>query len=104
MEYEAIFTVVERGLGEEVVDAATAAGSRGATIINARGSGIHHDTKFFAMRIEPEKEIVLIIIERDKTDMIVSAISKAMGIDEPGKGIIFCMDINRASGILKELG
>ena len=36
MGYEVIFTVVEKGLGQEVVDAATKAGSTGATIINAR--------------------------------------------------------------------
>lgn len=102
MEYEAIFTVVDRGLGQEVVDAATSAGARGATIINARGSGIHEDTMFFSMRLEPEKEIVMIIIERERADKVVSTISETMRIDEPGKGIIFGMDINRASGILKE--
>ena len=102
MEYEAIFTVVDRGLGQEVVDAATSAGARGATIINARGSGIHEDTMFFSMRLEPVKEIVMIIIERERADKVVSTISETMRIDEPGKGIIFGMDINRASGILRE--
>lgn len=102
MEYEAIFTVVERGLGQEVVDAANSAGARGATIISARGSGIHEDTMFFSMRIEPEKEIVMIIIEKERADKVVSFISETMKIDEPGKGIIFGMDINRVSGILRD--
>ncbi|NMA94631.1 MAG: P-II family nitrogen regulator [Clostridiales bacterium] len=102
MEYESIFTIVERGLGQEVVDNATAAGARGATIINARGSGIHHDTTFFSMRIEPEKEIVMIIIEKDKSEKIIDAIKTSMDLEKPGKGIIFSMDINRVSGIVKE--
>ncbi|HAH69232.1 MAG TPA: transcriptional regulator, partial [Synergistaceae bacterium] len=49
--YCAITVVVEKGKAEEVIDAATAAGSRGGTIINARGSGIHETSKLFFMDI-----------------------------------------------------
>ena len=37
--YKAIFTIVDRGKGENVMDAAKSAGAKGGTIINARGSG-----------------------------------------------------------------
>ncbi len=97
--YKAIFTIVERGLAESVVEAATEAGARGGTIINARGSGIHETSKLFAMEIEPEKEIVLIIAEVSKTDIITNAIREKLMIDEPGRGIIFTTDISRAIGI-----
>lgn len=101
VKYEAIFTIVERGQGQEVVDAATAAGSTGATIINARGSGIHEHEKFFAMEIEPEKEIVMIIIQSDKVDKIIEAIEKTMHITDPGKGILFTMGVNRVTGLFQ---
>lgn len=101
MEYEVIYTIVERGLGEEVVDAAASAGSRGATIINARGSGAHENNMFFSMHIEPEKEIVMIIIEREKSDKIIKAINEAMNIDEPGKGVMFAMDVSKTSGLVR---
>lgn len=101
MEYEAIFTIVERGLGQDVVDAATAAGSTGATIIDARGSGIHENSRFFSMVIEPEKEIVMIITEKQKSDRIVEAIKESMKIEEPGKGILFVMDVKKTSGLVK---
>lgn len=100
MEYEVIFTIVERGMGENVVDAATGAGATGATIINARGSGIHEHEKFFAMDIEPEKEIVMIIINKEKSDKVVKSINDTMEIDKPGKGIVFVMDVNRTSGLV----
>ncbi len=102
MKYEVIYTIVERGLGAEVVDAAATAGSRGATIINARGSGVHESSMFFSMNIEPEKEIVMIIIEKEKSDRIIKAIEDTMHIDEPGKGILFAMDINKVSGLFKD--
>lgn len=101
MEYEMIFTIVERGLAEEVVDAAVSAGASGGTIINARGCGTHEHSTFFAMSLEPEKEIVMIIIEKAKTDDVVNAIKNAVHVDEPGKGILFTMDVNRASGLFK---
>ena len=102
MEYEVIWTVVERGLGQEVVDVATAAGAKGATIINARGAGLHENNTFFAMHIEPEKEIVMIIIKKEKGEDIVNAINQAMDIDAPGKGVLFVMDVNRTSGLVQE--
>lgn len=97
--YKAIFTIVERGLAEAVVDAATEAGARGGTIINARGSGIHETSKLFAMEIEPEKEIVLIITDEAQVDSVSDAIRKKLKIDEPGKGIVFTTDISRAVGL-----
>lgn len=97
--YKAIFSIVERGLAESVMDAATEAGARGGTIINARGSGIHETSKLFAMEIEPEKEIVLIISEADQTESITKAIREKMKIDEPGRGIVFTTEISHAVGL-----
>jgi nitrogen regulatory protein PII len=102
MEYEAVFTIVDRGLGHEVVDAANSAGARGATIINARGSGIHEDSKFFSMNIEPEKEIVMIIIRKEKSDDVIRTIRATMKIDEPGKGVMFVMDVSKTSGLFRD--
>jgi len=99
--YQAIFTIVDKGKAHEVVDVATNTGAKGATIINARGSGIHETNKLFSMEIEPEKEIVLILTETALTDKIVSAIREEFKIDEPGKGIIFVQEINKTYGLAK---
>ncbi|OQB11670.1 MAG: Nitrogen regulatory protein P-II [Firmicutes bacterium ADurb.Bin193] len=97
--YKAIFTIVDKGNAETVIEAATAAGSRGGTIINARGSGIHETGKLFSMDIEPEKEIVLILSDTENTESITAAIGKALDIDKPGNGIIFVQDIENAFGL-----
>ncbi|HHW46892.1 MAG TPA: P-II family nitrogen regulator [Clostridiales bacterium] len=100
--YQTIMVIVEKGKAEEVIDAATKAGSKGGTIINARGAGIHETSKLFSMEIEPEKEIVLIIAKADKTDDITQSIRKQLKIDEPGNGIIFIQDVNRTYGLYEE--
>lgn len=97
--YSAIFTVVDRGIGSDVVDAANEAGARGATIIHARGSGIHETGMLFAMQIEPEKDMVLILAKDDVRSGIIASIRERLHIDEPGKGIIFTMGVSEAFGL-----
>lgn len=97
--YHLIFTIVDRGKGEDVVDAANKADSRGATIINARGSGIHETEKFFGMEIEPEKEAVMIVSKSDSSKKIVDSIKKDLNIDQPGNGIIFIQHISETYGL-----
>ncbi|WBL16619.1 P-II family nitrogen regulator [Sutcliffiella sp. NC1] len=97
--YHAITVIVEKGNAELVIDAATEAGSKGGTIINARGSGIHETSKLFSMNIEPEKELVLILSEKESTENIISSIRSKLKIDEPGNGIIFIQDVNKTYGL-----
>lgn len=97
----AITTIVERGNAERVIDAAIKAGAKGGTIMNARGSGVHETQRLFAMDIEPEKEMILILAEVEKTDAIVSAIRAGAKIDEPGRGILFVQEVQRAYGVVR---
>jgi len=97
--YQAIFTIVDKGNAEIVIEAANKGGARGGTIISARGSGIHETKTLFSMAIEPEKEIVMIICKTELTDSIVSSIKEHIHIDEPGKGIIFILDVNKTYGL-----
>lgn len=99
--YKAINVVVDKGVAEEVIEAATKAGARGGTIINARGSGIHESSKLFAMEIEPEKEMVVILAKTEISDAIIEAIRADVRIDEPGRGILFVQDVTRTYGIRK---
>lgn len=99
--YHAITIIVDKGKAEEVIDAASKAGSKGGTIINARGSGIHETSKLFSMEIEPEKELVIILSEVAMTEKIVSSIKEELKIDEPGNGIIYVQNVNKTYGIYK---
>lgn len=97
--YQIIITVVNRGLAEDVIDAAKEKGSKGGTIINARGSGVHETTKLFNMDIEPEKEMVIILTKKEEMREIVDNIRVKLSIDEPGNGIIFVQDVAETYGI-----
>lgn len=98
-QYQLIVTVVDKGRAELVVDAARRAGAEGGTIIYGRGTGIHEQAKLFSIPIEPEKEVVLTLIDRDKTETVLQAIRADTGLDEPGKGIAFVVPISETAGI-----
>ncbi len=99
--YQCIIAIVEEGRAEDAVDAAVKAGSRGATILQGRGSGAHETAKLFAMDIEPEKEIVLILSKQERVHAIVDAIRAELKIDDPGRGIIFVMDVTQTVGLVE---
>ncbi|MGI6392349.1 MAG: P-II family nitrogen regulator [Candidatus Izemoplasmatales bacterium] len=97
--YKAIYTIVDKGKAEDVLEAAGKGGANGGTVINARGSGIHEKEKIFQIAIEPEKELVLIICKEELVKPITESIRKELLIDEPGKGIIFVQDVRDAIGL-----
>jgi nitrogen regulatory protein PII len=97
--YKLISVIVDRGKAEDVISAATKAGSKGGTIIHGRGSGIHETQKVFNMEIEPEKEIVLILARSEKTEGIVKSINNDMQIEKPGNGIIFVQNVDKTYGL-----
>lgn len=99
--YNAIYTIVEKGNADDVIEAAEKAGSRGGTVMHARGLGSEEARKVFNMLIEPEKEIVLIISEEAKTKDIVESIRKETQIEEEGKGIIFVTNVEQTYGLAK---
>ena len=101
LDYEAIFVIVDKGLSDSVLDSAESASSTGGAVIHGRGSGTREKEKLFNIEIEPEKDIILILSQVEKTEKIVNAIKERLNIDEPGAGIIFVVDVNRALGLYR---
>ena len=76
IKHDLILTIVNRGFADEVMSAAKAAGAFGGTVVNARGTGTHELQHFFGAIIQPEKELVLILTEREKRNSIMEAICR----------------------------
>jgi len=96
---QAIFVIVDKGLAESAVEAAEAAGARGATILNARGAGVHETSRLFSMEIEPEREIVLVLSDAASCPAIAQAVRDALRMDEPGRGFLFVVDVRETVGL-----
>ena len=97
--HEAIFCIVNSGYSELVMDAAKKLGARGGTVINARGTANKDAETFFHITIQPEKEIVMILVPTKIKDDVLHALYKEAGLDTPGQGIAFAMPVDNVVGI-----
>jgi len=102
-EFDLIMTIVNRGFADQVVDAARKAGGHGGTIFYARGTGLHEVEKFFAINIQPEKEVVLNIVRHEDTQTIMHSIVAAAGLKTEGRGLAFALPISDIVGISSTL-
>ena len=98
-EHEVIFCVVNAGFSEAVMDAAKEFGARGGTVIRARGTASSEAEKLFNITIQPEKEIVMILVTSDIKDDILHAIYREVGLKTPGQGIAFSMPVDNVVGL-----
>ena len=101
-EFEFILCIVNSGFSDSVMAAARECGARGGTVINARGTAREDAEKTFGIVIEPEKEIVIILVKKDIKEAILHAIYKEAGLKTPGQGIAFSLPVDEVIGISKE--
>ncbi len=99
-EFQLIVAVVETGRASALMEAARAAGAEGGTIFHGRGVGIHEHNKFFGTPIEPEKEILMILIKKTYTESVLEAVMRAGELNKPGRGIAFVLDVAGVAGIV----
>lgn len=63
--YRKLSIIVNHGLSEDVMEIASDLGIKGGTILHGRGAGKESVEKLFGMDIEPEKEIVMILMKTE---------------------------------------
>ena len=101
--YEAVFCIVNDGFSDVVMDAAREAGARGGTVIHARGTANKEAEKFFKITIQPEKEIVMILVPADIKDDVLRAIYRNAGLKTEGQGIAFSVAVDDVVGMSVEI-
>jgi len=97
--HDLIMAIVNHGYSDELMNTARDAGATGGTVINARGQAHHGAVKFFGVSVQDEKEIILILIRRDKKTGVMKAISEAHGLNSKAQGIVFSLPVDEAIGL-----
>ena len=97
--HECIVCIVNTGFADTVMDAAKKFGARGGTILHARGTANRAAEEFFHITIQPEKELVLILVPTAIKNDILHALYQAVGLDTPGQGIAFSAPVDTVVGI-----
>ena len=94
-DWELIQVICNSGFAEDVMDVARKAGAGGGTIIDGRGTSTPDDLKFFGASLVPEKELLLILVEREKSEKVLGAITTIPFMQQEGNGIAFTMPVER---------
>ncbi len=97
--HEVIFAIVNSGFADDVMDVARAEGVRGGTILNARGVVNENAAAFFGITLHADKEILMMVVEKDIRDRVLNAIYKEMGMDKKAKGIAFSLPVSDVAGL-----
>ena len=98
-EHEVIFCIVNIGYSESVMDAARKQGACGGTVLNARGTANPVAEKFFGISVEPEKEMVMIVVPTKIKENVLHALYQEVGLDTAGQGIAFSLPVDSVVGI-----
>ena len=99
--HEVIFAIVNSGFAEEVMDVAREQGVRGGTILNARGVAKEDAAAFFGITLHTEKEILMMVVEKDIRDNVLNAIYKEMGMAKAAQGIAFSLPVSDVAGLVQ---
>lgn len=97
-----IVTIVQSGYASMVMESAKKKGANGGTILNGRGLESKNAVKFLGFSIEPEKDIVLIVIDDKIKKDVMEEITDKVGIRTKGKGICFSIPVSNTIGIGEE--
>lgn len=97
--YEMIVCIVNSGFSEDVMTAAKECGARGGTVMHARGTANREAESFFKITIQPDKEVVMIIVPAEIKEAVMHAIYRSVGLKTPGQGIAFSMPVDGVAGL-----
>ena len=98
-QHEVIFAIVNAGYAEDAMHIAREEGARGGTIINGRGVAKEKEAAFFGITIHAEKEILMLVVEKEIRDRILSALYKQMGMQQKAQGIVFSLPVSDVAGL-----
>ena len=80
--HEVIFAIVNAGFAEDVMDVAR-----------------EDAAAFFGITLHAEKEILMMVVEKELRDTVLNAIYKEMGMAKKAQGIAFSLPVSEDVGL-----
>ena len=96
-QHELIVVIAEHGFAADVMDAARAAGARGGTVVRGRSLAAEEAQKFLHITIQPEKDVVLILVPAAGRQPVMKAIC-AEGAGA-GHALAFSLPVSDVTGL-----
>lgn len=97
--YELVICIVNAGFSQNVVEAARDAGASGGTVLRARGTANPEAEEFFNIHIQPEKEMVMMIVPKAIKDEVIRSVYQNAGLAAEAQGIVFSLPVSHTTTI-----
>lgn len=96
--HKVILVISNQGYRHKIMEVAKANGARGGTVIHAKGTADAETQKFLNVLIQPEKEIILIVVPSELTEKIMSAISENLGTHTKVRALTIALPVTDLVG------
>lgn len=100
--YQDLYVIVDRHEGQKAVAIAQENGAKGVTLIHGRGSAKEVKSILLNMNVEPEKDIVIMLVKNDIAENIKDAIYDNMNLNKENKGIIYSLPVMEVRGLVEQ--
>ena len=97
--YELLVAIANQGYTEEIMNAARQVHAAGGTIIHAKGTGSQMAEKFMGVTLVPEKEMVFIVVRKEKKNDIMRAIMDQAGPGTKAGTVMFSLPVTDTAGM-----
>ena len=94
-----IVGVVQRGKADGPLKAALKVGAKSAVAFFGRGMGIRERLGWLGLAVQPEKEILMVVVPEALADEVVRAMVRAGNLDQPGVGFLFVLPVEQFVGL-----
>ncbi len=97
--HELVCVILNEGCSDMVMAAARPAGASGGTVLSGKGTGARESEKFLGISLANEKDVVLIVAEKEKKAAIMKAIMDKAGPGTDAASICFSLPITAVEGL-----
>lgn len=97
--YELLVAIANQGYIELIMDAARKVHASGGTVVHAKGTGGQLAEKFMGVTLVPEKEMVFIVVRKDRKNAIMQAIMDEAGTGTKAGAVVFSLPVTDTAGM-----
>lgn len=97
--HELICVILNEGCSDLVMGAARPAGATGGTVLAGKGTGARESEKFLGISLANEKDVVLIVADKQKKAAIMKAIIEKAGPGTEAGAICFSLPVTTVEGL-----
>ena len=98
-EYSMVMAIVNQGFSEDVMNAARPMGASGGTVFHSRRIGNEEAMKFWKISVQEEREIVIILAQKEDKLPIMQEIGKKCGMQSEAQGIVLSLPVDSIVGL-----